>query len=112
MKKTLCLSLLILLALYTGRAEPSRKPLQLHTRARQLVPNTTNQFTTVENAVEWAPEKTAVIICDMWDRHWCKGATARVAEMAPRMNEVIKEARQRGAFIIHAPSDTMKFYAD
>jgi nicotinamidase-related amidase len=46
----------------------------------------------------------------MWDRHWCKGATARVAEMAPRMNKVISALRDRGLFIIHCPSDTMKFY--
>jgi hypothetical protein len=23
-------------------------------------------------------EKTAVLICDMWDKHWCRGATVRV----------------------------------
>ncbi|MEO6035644.1 MAG: ThuA domain-containing protein, partial [Verrucomicrobiota bacterium] len=39
-------------------------------------------------------------------------ATARVGEMAPRMNEVIKEARRRGILIIHCPSETMDFYKD
>ncbi len=63
-------------------------------------------------AVTIPAEKTAIVICDMWDRHWCEGATRRVGEMAPRMNEVIKVARQKGAFIIHCPSDTMKHYAD
>jgi nicotinamidase-related amidase len=53
---------------------------------------------------------TAVIICDMWDSHYCKGATARVAEMAPRMNQTVKKLRDLGAQIIHAPSDTMDFY--
>jgi nicotinamidase-related amidase len=48
----------------------------------------------------------------MWDRHWCRGATARVAEMAPRMNEVVKEARRRGVLIIHAPSGTLDFYRE
>jgi putative heme-binding domain-containing protein len=71
----------------------------------------TNQFTVSEKLLEWEPKKTAIIICDMWNQHWCKGATARVAEMAPRMNEVLKAARARGVFIIHSPSDTMKFYA-
>src|SRR5689334_10159076 len=46
----------------------------------------------------------------MWNQHWCQGATARVAEMAPRMNEVISGARNRGVLIIHCPSDTMKYY--
>ena len=54
---------------------------------------------------------TALIVCDMWDRHWSRGAAERVAAMAPRMNEVITVARTRGVQIIHAPSDTMAFYA-
>lgn len=86
--------------------------LTLHTRARQPVPQQPDHYVSVEGLVRWAPEKTAIIICDMWDRHWCQGATARVGEMAPRMNAVLTEARRRGVHIIHAPSDTMKFYAD
>ncbi|MBI4662055.1 MAG: ThuA domain-containing protein [Verrucomicrobia bacterium] len=84
--------------------------LELHARSRQAIPATTNEFRVAEQTVRWNPKKTAIIICDMWDQHWCKGAAARVAEMAPRMNEVIKSARRRGVLIIHAPSDTMKFY--
>ncbi|HSA03300.1 MAG TPA: protein-signal peptide and transmembrane prediction [Candidatus Paceibacterota bacterium] len=60
----------------------------------------------------WNPRATAVIICDMWDRHWCQGATARVAAMAPRMNDLLKELRHRGVLIIHCPSDTMSFYQE
>ena len=54
----------------------------------------------------------AVIICDMWDNHWSRGAAERVDAMVPRMNEVLASARRKGAHIIHAPSDTMSFYAD
>jgi len=60
----------------------------------------------------WDPSKTAIIICDMWDAHWCAGASSRVAEMAPRMNEVISKARSQGVLIVHAPSDCMKAYRD
>ena len=60
--------------------------------------------------IVWEPEETAIIICDMWDKHWCEGATRRVAEMAPRMNEVIQSGRGKGITIIHAPSGTMDFY--
>jgi len=60
----------------------------------------------------WEPAKTAIIICDMWNQHWCRGATERVAEMAPVMNEVIKNARSQGVLIVHAPSDCMKAYLD
>ena len=56
--------------------------------------------------------RTAIIICDMWDRHWSRGAAERVDAMAPRMNGVLKAARNKGALIIHAPSDTLSFYED
>lgn len=60
----------------------------------------------------WKPEETAVIVCDMWDSHHCYNAVQRVKDMAPRMNELLKAARRRGALIIHAPSSCMKPYAD
>jgi nicotinamidase-related amidase len=59
---------------------------------------------------EWNSSETAIIVCDMWDQHWCKGAAARVAEMAPFMNDVISIARKRGVLIVHAPSECMAFY--
>ena len=55
--------------------------------------------------------ETAILLCDVWDKHWSRGATERVDAMAPRMNEVIKAVRAKGVQIIHAPSDTMDFYA-
>jgi len=58
----------------------------------------------------WVPNETAVIICDMWDDHWCKRAAQRCSELAPRVNNFAQVARARGALIFHAPSDTMKFY--
>ena len=57
-------------------------------------------------------QRTAVIVCDMWDRHWSRGAAERVDAMAPRMNKVLSAARQNGALIIHAPSDTLDFYKE
>ena len=56
--------------------------------------------------------KTAVLLCDVWDAHWCKSAARRCGEMAPRMNEVVKVAREKGLQIIHSPSDTLGFYAN
>ena len=62
--------------------------------------------------VVWRATETAIIVCDMWDKHWSRGATARVAAIAPKMNEVLKAARAKGVAIIHAPSETMEFYAN
>ena len=58
----------------------------------------------------WKPTETAIIICDMWDDHTCKGAARRVAEMAPKVNAFVSRARARGVLIVHSPSDVMKFY--
>jgi len=71
-----------------------------------------NGWLTVDEEVTWNVSETAIIIVDMWDKHWSWGATERVDAMAPRMNTVIKAARARGIKIIHAPSDTMDFYKD
>ena len=84
----------------------------LETRARQPFATDTNRFETIERPVTWDPKHTAMVVCDMWDKHWCPSATERVDEMAPRMNEVLKAARARGVLIIHCPSDTMDFYKD
>jgi len=59
---------------------------------------------------ELAADETALILCDIWDRHWCRGAEERLAGLLPRMNGVVQAARLQGIMIIHAPSDTMAFY--
>jgi nicotinamidase-related amidase len=65
-----------------------------------------------EKPVTWEAKQTALIICDMWDDHWCKSAARRVTEMAGPFNDMVKTARARGMFIIHAPSSVTKFYQD
>jgi nicotinamidase-related amidase len=55
--------------------------------------------------------RTAIIITDMWDKHWCAGATERVKQIAMKMEPTLNEARRAGILIVHAPSDTMEFYA-
>jgi nicotinamidase-related amidase len=71
-----------------------------------------SDFKVVNEKQEWEPSKTAIIICDMWNEHWCKGASARVAELAPHMNKVLNIARGKGMLIVHSPSDCMKYYKD
>lgn len=65
-----------------------------------------------ERTVRWNAAETAIIICDMWNDHYCKLSAQRVGVMAPRMNRVISAARSNGVMIIHAPSGTMDQYAD
>src|SRR5687767_14907095 len=49
-----------------------------------------------EAQLEYAfdPKKTAIVICDMWDKHWCSGATQRVDAMVKRMEPVLQAARK------------------
>lgn len=84
--------------------------LKLVERTRKPVEGAGNVLDVQEKPVDWKPSETALIICDMWDAHWCKSASARTAEIAPRIDKLAKTLRSQGALIIHAPSDTMKFY--
>ena len=86
--------------------------LTLHTRTRAPSVGGESSSRLVESQAQWDPAHTAVVVCDMWDKHHCPDATERVGEMAPRMNEVLKAARGKGMFIIHCPSDTLDFYKD
>ena len=60
---------------------------------------------------DWDDARIAVVICDMWDTTQCVSAARRVAEMAPRLNEVVARLRQDGALIVHAPAGCMEYYA-
>lgn len=81
---------------------------KLHLRSQAKT--NTGEYKAVEKEAAWDPKKTAVVVIDMWDDHWCKSAAARVTELAPVMNGVIKTAREQGAFVIHAPSTCTQFY--
>lgn len=114
---TLCHNLSFLLLCLTANAlfcaaaaSFTSGSLELDARLLRKMDTGVDQWEQVTNHARWEPTRTAAVICDMWDRHWCKSATARVAEMAPRMNEVIAELRRRGVLIIHCPSDTLKYY--
>ena len=65
-----------------------------------------------EKELRWDGKKTAVILCDMWDDHTCKGAARRVGELVPKLNAFLRAARAKGALVIHAPSDVIPFYKD
>jgi nicotinamidase-related amidase len=58
------------------------------------------------------PAKTAIVVCDMWDDHWCKKASERCGALAKRAEPVLKACRAAGMTIVHCPSDTMAFYKD
>lgn len=90
---------------------PAHEDLSLTLRSRVRSKSKSGPaFVVKERRANWDPHHTAVIICDMWDDHWCRSAARRVGEMAGPMNELIKAARQQGMLIIHAPSSVVSFY--
>jgi nicotinamidase-related amidase len=86
-----------------------KESLHLTLRSRTAAPEEMPVSPT-EKKVTWDPKKTAIIVCDMWDQHWCKSAAARVNELAGPMNDMLKAARAKGVFVIHAPSTCTGFY--
>jgi len=58
------------------------------------------------------PARTVIVVVDMWDKHWCKTFTRRVANLVPRMNLTLLAARKLGIPIVFAPSDVLQPYHD
>ena len=69
-------------------------------------------FVSIHREESWQAKQTAMIVCDVWDYHHSRNAVERLEAFAPRLNEVLNDARRRGVTIIHAPSDCMDFYQD
>jgi nicotinamidase-related amidase len=85
--------------------------LSVQVRQRHEDPPGSGKFKVAEAVARWKVSATAIIICDMWDDHYCKLAAQRVGVMVPKMNRVVSEARGNGVMIIHAPSGTLDLYA-
>lgn len=90
------------------------QPLTLHLRSQALATDLSGHLVwqVRQDARPIDPARLAIIVCDVWDHHWCRGAEERLEVMLPHMNAVLGAARAQGARIIHAPSDTMTHYAD
>ncbi len=83
--------------------------LKLHEH-KETAPGS-RKFKAVERTADWNVAETAIIVCDMWDDHYCKSAAQRVGVLVPKMNKVLTAARNHGVMIIHAPSGTLDLYA-
>ena len=95
-----------------AKAATNENKLTLTARSRIETSDGGRKFKVANSQLEWKASETAIIICDMWNEHWCKGATRRVGELAERMNQVFRKARDKGVLIIHAPSGTIGNYKD
>jgi hypothetical protein len=100
---------LLLLAVMTS-ALSAAEALKLTLRSQPKQPDGT--FAPLGKPVQWDAKKTALIVCDMWDDHWCKSTARRVTEIAGPTNDMLKIARAKGVFFIHAPSSVTDFYKE
>ncbi len=66
-----------LLVMLLGSSIANGETGTLHLNLRARVKEGSG-FKEVERKADWDPKKTALIICDMWDDHWCKSEAARV----------------------------------
>jgi nicotinamidase-related amidase len=82
--------------------------LTMHLRGQVADPNGKTRES--QRTASWDPRQTAILVCDMWDDHWCRSAARRVGEMAGPLNDLLKQARKQGMFVIHAPSSVTRFY--
>lgn len=120
MNRLLHLTALMMMALLTplfysgiGRSFSDEKTeISLVLRLKKEIKGDKKDWATELKQEKWIAAKTAVVVCDMWDRHWSNNASVRVGEMAPTVNLFLKKIREKGATIIHCPSDTLDFYKD
>lgn len=80
------------------RALSTDTPGQLHWRQRHAV-------------ASWRANETALVIVDVWDRHWCSILQERIGPIAVAINATADAARRLGVTVIHAPSECMGFYS-
>ncbi len=85
--------------------------LELDLRYQQPTAANAARFHRLRRAESWQPERTAVIVCDMWDAHHCLNAVRRVNELAPRIDQFTRRLRELGVTIVHAPSSCMNAYS-
>ena len=118
-------AVLLLLAVPALAADPPA-PLKITTSSRQpqtvtedvnvpgmgIVKKTRIVSVVVLQTGALKPAKAALVLCDVWDDHWCKAAAERCDGLAKTIADVVADARTQGFTVIHCPSDTMDFYKD
>src|SRR5262245_23190307 len=93
--RSLSLALAVVLV-HTARSDAIE--LTLQTRDAK-----TGQFAV--RKLDLDPRKTAVIIVDPWNYHWCMTWSEQAGGTVPRMNKVLREARRLGMQVLWAPTD-------
>ena len=99
------------LAVLAGYTATGPEP-HLKLRSRVEIYRGSGDWREVAVDERFSPSSSALILCDMWDNHWCQDASRRVGILARKLAPVVDVARAHGFLIIHAPSETMDYYKD
>jgi nicotinamidase-related amidase len=114
MPRTLCLLSLALFVSLAPADKPAAKSdtLSLNLRSRVEAFKGSGEFDEVTIKKDLPAKKTALVICDVWDKHWCESASKRCDAIAKKADPVVAALRKKGVTIIHCPSDCMDYYKD
>lgn len=95
-------------------SEAAASELSLTLRSRQLVTDNKGciSWQLKENKTSLHAQETAVIIIDVWNKHWSKGAMLRTDKIVPSINDFLSVARKHEVLIIHAPAGTVRNYEE
>ena len=95
-----------------GSAASQSGVMELALRSRVEAFRGSGEWSEVSIRRQVPVSRAAMIICDMWDDHWCKAAAERTAMLARKAAPVVDLAREAGMLVIHAPSSTLDFYKE
>lgn len=80
-------------------------PITLHLQTRDAA---SGAITVTPTVID--PEHLGVVAVDVWNWHWCKTATQRVAAIVPRMRVCLDRLRDMGATVFLCPTDVADAY--
>jgi nicotinamidase-related amidase len=86
--------------------------IRIHLRTRVEPFKGSGSWDEITIVRDFPVRETAIIICDMWDKHWCPSARKRCGALAQKMAGVITATQAKGIPVIHAPSECMDFYKE
>src|SRR5262245_38807559 len=88
-------------------AEPANLPEQIELQLQ--IRDKNGKVQTRSERID--PRKTAVIVIDPWNYHWCMTWSEQAGGMVPRLNATLAGARKLGMQVLWAPPDVASMYA-
>ena len=104
--------LILILLIMFSCSSAGENILNIFSQYRRVEDSLSIRTAVFNDSIAWKGSQTAIIICDMWDQHWCSRATERVAELAPAIDTFARAARKKGILIVHAPSSNVDYYEE